>query len=248
MLKSVIRTPQQTAQYLCELQQSLIEARTQPAEEMADFFANRIDLYEDVHLGHWAEEYAHIADYLDDSINSLLDIGCGTGLELDAVFQRFPAIQVTGIDLSCVMLSKLKEKYSQHSLHLIEADYFQYPFAPSDYDAALSVETLHHFPYEKKQQIYHKLFHTLKAGGSYLECDYYACCDEEEKLCMSEYAYRRQKAGIAADTYIHIDIPLTLTHQVELMLNAGFSSVQVLYMNQGTVIVKATKPEVCNHR
>ena len=46
----------------------------------------------------WAEEYAHIADYFDTSINSLLDIGCGTGLELASIYQKFPNVKITGID------------------------------------------------------------------------------------------------------------------------------------------------------
>ena len=66
---------------------------------MADFFSNRIDNYDNVHLNDWAEEYDHIADYFDTSINSLLDIGCGTGLELASIYQKFPNVKITGIDL-----------------------------------------------------------------------------------------------------------------------------------------------------
>ena len=47
--------------------------------------------------------------------------------------------------------------------------------------------------------------------------------------------------NIPEDMFIHIDIPLTLEHQCELMKNAGFKSVQVLYQNCGTVIIKAEK-------
>ena len=32
---------------------------------MADFFSNRIDNYDNVHLNDWAEEYDHIADYFE---------------------------------------------------------------------------------------------------------------------------------------------------------------------------------------
>ena len=89
---------------MLDLKKWLDQERDKPIEEMADFFSNRIDNYDNVHLNNWAEEYAHIADYFDTSINSLLDIGCGTGLELASIYQKFPNVKITGIDLSKDML------------------------------------------------------------------------------------------------------------------------------------------------
>lgn len=55
-----------------------------------------------------------MAELLPDGIGTLLDIGCGSGLELDTVFQRFPSLQVTGIDLSEKMLDRLVQKHGGH--------------------------------------------------------------------------------------------------------------------------------------
>lgn len=241
MLKSKLRTKEETKAYLKELKQWLEQAKNDPTEEMADFFKKRIDVYEDVHLGHWAEEYSHIADYFDDGLTTLLDIGCGTGLELEAVFYRFPDVKVTGIDLSETMLQKLQEHYEGKAIQTIQADYFKYPLEQEAFDAALSFETLHHFKYDKKQKIYDKLYHALKDGGYYVECDYYACCDEEENLCLEGYEYRRKTNNIPEDVFVHIDIPLTLEHQLELMKKAGFQKIDVLYEKEGTFILKAMK-------
>ena len=38
----------------------------------------------------------------------ILDLGCGTGLELEALFQRVPNARVTGVDLAEEMLELLK--------------------------------------------------------------------------------------------------------------------------------------------
>lgn len=242
MLKNKIRTEQETEKYLEELKDWLKEVKHTPVEEMADFFANRIGEYNHVHLKNWGEEYDHIADFFEDGLHTLLDIGCGTGLELKSMYRRFPDLRITGIDLSESMLDKLRESYGDKNIELINADYFQYPFAENKFDAAMSFETLHHFKYDKKQQIYKKLYETIKLGGYYIECDYIACGEEEESLCLEEYEYRRKQNNIPEDMFIHIDIPLTLEHQCELMKNAGFKSVQVLYQNCGTVIIKAEKP------
>lgn len=241
MLDSKIRTPEEIAKYMNELKNSLRQERNTEIEEMTDFFSKRMDIYENVHLEHWEKEYAHIADYFDEELYTLLDIGCGTGLELEAIYNRFPKVKVTGIDLSEDMLNKLQAKYKNKEIELILADYFEYPFGKEKYDAALSFETLHHFEYEKKQKIYDKLFQAIKPDGYYIECDYIACCDEEETLCLEQYEYKRSINKIPDNVFVHIDIPLTLEHQIELMKNAGFNDIRVLYENCGTMLIKAKK-------
>ncbi len=241
MLESKVRTPEETARYMAELKAWIHEEEGTPAEEMAAFFAKRLENYETVHLGQWAPEYEHIADYFDAPLSKILDLGCGTGLELEAMYRRFPNLEVTGIDLSKDMMAKLEEKYREKSPRLILADYFEFPFEESFYDAALSFETLHHFKYGKKQKIYEKLFRALRPGGYYIECDYIACCLEEEEICQKRYDRKRKESAIPEDQFIHIDIPLTLEHQTELMKNAGFQRVAVLYENGGTMILKAEK-------
>lgn len=156
MLKSVIRTDEETKEYLIRLKRRLEEQRKAPVEGMAEFFAARINEYESVHLDNYPEIYEHTADFLDVGINSLLDIGCGTGLELKSVFRRFPGLSVTGIDLSAAMLDKLCRNYPDKDVRLIKDDYFRYPFDEKSFDGVVSVETLHHFTYEDKIRIFEK--------------------------------------------------------------------------------------------
>ena len=148
MLKSKIRTQEETKKHLSKLKDWLDGVKNVPVEEMANFFANRISEYNNVHLKNWGEEYAHITDFFDDGLKTLLDIGCGTGLELESMYKRFPEVRVRGIDLSESMLDKLREKYGDKNIEIINADYFKYPFEENKFDAAMSFETLHHFKYD----------------------------------------------------------------------------------------------------
>lgn len=242
MLENRIRTQAEIRAYLRELKEWIAGEEEKEAEEMSAFFTSRLAHYEDVHLGNWGELYAHVADFFDGGLETLLDIGCGTGLELEAVYRRFPEAGVTGIDLSGSMLSKAREKFAGKRFQGIEADYFAYPFPDGAFDAVLSFETLHHFAFEKKGKIYEKLFQTLKKGGYYIECDYVACCQEEEDLCRERLARARAKSDLPENVFLHIDTPLTLEHQLELMERAGFR-VRVLHQNGGTVVFRADKED-----
>lgn len=71
-------------------------------------------------------------------------------------------------------------------------------------------------------------YHSLKENGVFILGDYIACCDKEEELLRSVYLKKRSRSAIPADCYVHFDIPLTLEHEKELLLKAGFTIEKVL--------------------
>lgn len=226
-----------------DLKAWLEQTRDEPLEGMGAFFDLRIDEYE-AHMSPWQAHYQWMAELLPDGIGTLLDIGCGSGLELDTVFQRFPSLQVTGIDLSEKMLDRLVQKHGGRALTVIQEDYFLHPFESAYFDAAVSFQTLHHFSAEKKTRLFSKLYGSLKPGGVYLECDYVAKTQEIETLCASECERRRLRDGITSDRFIHFDTPLTLEHEIQSMKAAGFGQVEVVGYLPGddhTPMIRALK-------
>ncbi len=207
---------------------------------MSAFFAARVSGYED-HMLMWSDAYARFAGALPSGCRTFLDLGCGTGLELASVFKRFPHAEITGVDLSREMLDKLSEKYFDKELQLIRGDYFQIPFGESSYDAVISFESLHHFSPDKKQKLFQKIYDALRPNGVFLECDYLACCDEEETLLFRECARRRAAAGISDDVFVHFDTPLTVAHETALLKNAGFKAVQAPDSIYGATFIRAEK-------
>ena len=88
----------------------------------------------------------------------VLDLGCGTGLELGYYYARNPTAAVTGIDLAGDMLNALRRKYPDKDLTLIQGSYFAIPLGENCYDAVVSVESLHHFTQEEKIPLYRNVF------------------------------------------------------------------------------------------
>ena len=81
-------------------------------ENMSDFFEARLDGYDehmrkDIEFA--TEFYPFTASQLPtDKDSEILDLGCGTGLELEEYYKVCPSAKVTGIDLSEAMLEALK--------------------------------------------------------------------------------------------------------------------------------------------
>lgn len=213
--------------YLQNLKQWLRDTADSPLEEMSDFFTKRLHDYEE-HMSIWEESYQIFAEILPLECQKILGLGCGTGLELDTIWQKNPSIQVTGVDLCANMLDKLLEKRHDKPLTTVCQDYFQYDFGYSKWDAVISFESLHHFLPERKKELYRKICCSLKERSVFILGDYIACCDEEEELLRSVYLKKRKDSAIPENCYVHFDIPLTLEHEKELLQNAGFVIEKIL--------------------
>ena len=205
--------------YMTELKRWLEQTRNEPLESMGDFFAARLDGYE-AHMQLWSAAYRRMAQLVDADARTLLDLGCGTGLELDELLRLHPDLAVKGVDLSPNMLSRLKQKHPQ--VQTVQADYFAYDFGVERYDAIVSFETLHHFTADAKRALFAKLLRALKPGRAYLQADYIACCDEEELLLQRACEERRARDGVPPERFVHFDTPLTLAHELALLRDVGF--------------------------
>lgn len=226
-----------------ELKNWLEETRDISLESMDGFFSERADTYE-VHMSQWKRHYEWLSELLPKDTSTLLDLGCGTGLELDRIFRRFPSVEVTGVDLSEKMLDLLRKKHPDKNLHLVLADYFLYEPKRESFDAAITFQTLHHFKAEKKREIFKKIYSALKPGGVYIECDYIAVCEKIEKLTAAECERRRKRDGIPPEEFVHFDTPLTLEHELEAIKSAGFKYVECLGFLKGdnhTAMIKGEK-------
>ena len=201
-------------------------------EQMNDFFAARVEGY-DEHMRTTIEGaddfYAYTASLLPaDKDACVLDLGCGTGLELEEYFRLNPDAAVTGIDLSDAMLNALKAKFPDRKLSLVQGSYFDVPFGENTYDAAVSVESLHHFTAEKKEGLYARLHAALKENGFFVLTDYFAESDEQETELFRNLKQLKQEQGLPEDVFFHYDTPLTVEHETQALERAGFSEVRAM--------------------
>lgn len=86
-------------------------------EKMNEFFDKRLDGYDEHMLTEIETSdvfYPYTAECLPKAYGAkILDLGCGTGLELEHYFKLNPSAKVTGIDLTESMLNVLKCKFPE---------------------------------------------------------------------------------------------------------------------------------------
>ena len=214
-------------------------------ERMDVFFTARVEGY-DEHMRQYVEEdsefYAYTASLLPGMDNAeVLDLGCGTGLELEAYFKLNPDAKVTGIDLTEAMLDVLKEKLPGMNITTVCGSYFEVPFGEETFDAAVSVESLHHFSEEEKLPLYTKLWKALKPGGYFVLTDFFADTDDQEVFFRSELIRLRKEQNLPDDVFYHYDTPMTTEHEKKILLAAGFSKVEELGNWDSTHALRAEK-------
>ena len=211
-------------------------------EKMDLFFEARLEGYEEhmlTAIEGAGEFYPFTAALLPPG--HILDLGCGTGLELNWYFARHPGAKVTGIDLSEGMLSALEKKFPGKALELIRGSYFEVPLGENIFDGAVSVESLHHFTAAEKLPLYRRLCSALKPGAAFILTDYFAPDAEYERFYRAELLRLKKEQGIADGKFYHYDTPLTVENETEALLAAGFANVEILGQWGCTCTLRASK-------
>jgi SAM-dependent methyltransferase len=213
-------------------------------EEMSRFFTERVDGYDEHMLTDvmgCKEGYIEMSKRIPTSCKSLLDLGCGTGLELDEILKVMPDLDITGIDLTQAMLDKLKLKHPDKSMNLICGSYFEVPFGIDKYECAISFQTMHHFSHDQKIGIYKRIYQALKPAGIYIECDYMVETQKEEDFYFSEYARIRKELNLIDSNFYHYDTPCTIDNQIRMLYSAGFRHVEKVFRMENTTMLVAHK-------
>jgi len=221
-----------------------VEKRAQP-ERMDDFFNARAAGYEEhmeqavVSFHQFYEAVASAIPQTDEALR-ILDIGCGTGLELDGILSRASNAIVTGVDVSERMLQQLRKAYAHRTQHLIlvQGSYLEVPLGDAVYDYVVAVMTLHHLLPPRKRDLYSRIRRALEPDGAYIEGDWYVSPEDEVRY-LSEYEKRMRELEPSEEGSYHIDVPLSLARQTRLLTEAGFSSVDVIWHTGGSGVLVA---------
>jgi tRNA (cmo5U34)-methyltransferase len=174
---------------------------------------------------------------------TILDLGIGTGLVEEMLFQRIPQAQLVGVDAASAMLelahNRLQPYASQYTT-LIH-DFTQITtleLPPHAYQIVFSVQTLHHLTDAQMLVAYQFIYKTLEVGGLFLLLDriaveqgslysvYQSLWARQDRLYQSQ-VHSAEGATFADHQRIVAergDLPIGLERHLELLKRVGFEA------------------------
>ena len=158
----------------------------------------------------------------------ILDLGCGTGFELDAILARVPRARIVCMDISQKMLCRLRERLSFRSAQIEtrHESYVDAELGKSAFDFVISALTVHHLPRRTKLALFRKTLAALRPGGCYLELD---DVNDARRERIGQQWYKRYVAhrpGGERGQWNH-NMSFTIEHEKALLESAGFPRVTV---------------------
>ncbi len=221
------------------------EWTTDGIEELPEFFNSTADIW-DQKFGAEPDDPFYQAVALQipqtDEPIDILDLGCGTGIQLEFVFERAPNAKVTAIDRAPNMLKQLRSKFSNKTeqLRLQQGSLLELTFGHHRYDYAISTLTMHHFLPQRKVAVYKEVRKALRTTGIYVEGDQSTTVEGEKSIL---YWYNRWIAKLPGGDNAEWNYDITLSPETQsgILREAGFSEVQLTWSHPSAGAVYVAK-------
>lgn len=186
------------------------------------------------------ELIARSAALLNPDATKIMDLGCGGGNYAVKVTSFLPNVDCTLIDLSANMLAKAEQRVLENitgTVTTIQGDYREIQLDENAYDVITAGTTLHHLREDSEWNfVFTRIFKALKKGGTLWINDIVIGETDEINQMMLDGWLSILRKQVSPDEiemfmgrYESEDTPRTLSYQLKLMENAGFSKTIVLH-------------------
>ncbi len=185
-----------------------------------------------------------------EKVESVLDIGAGTGLMSAFFHQKYGEASITLIDVSEDMLQRAKDRFEgEENISYQLLDFTEAGFEEDEYDLVISGLAIHHLEHADKQKIFGKIYKALKPGGMFINVDQVQGETPEidaiykqawiNKVEASNGLSRAEKD--AAYKRVQLDIMAPLNNQLNWLEVAGFKEVNNYYQYYNFVVFAGKK-------
>lgn len=175
---------------------------------------------------------------------NIVDLGAGTGLLTQQMYQLYPQSRFTLIDLSDEMLAVARQRFQ--GLPNIECRVADYTAEiPEGAELICSALSIHHLENVEKQQLYQAVYEALPEGGVFVNLDQFCAESPHINEAWDEWwQHYIDHSGITDDAKAKwrerkkLDREVSMAETHAMLRAAGFQHVACIYqfMKFGTVV------------
>lgn len=148
------------------------------AKTAYSYFGNMVESYDSLirrAVPRYAEMSERLIDYIPDTPQTILELGCGTGNLSLRFAEKFPDAKFTLVDASSEMIeithSRLSEYFPKQAdrTNFIRAKFEELDLEEKSFDLVTSCISLHHV--KDKEPVYEKVYRSLTSNGTFRFAD-----------------------------------------------------------------------------
>lgn len=174
----------------------------------------------------------------------IVDLGAGTGLLSQQMYQLYPQSKFSLIDLSQDMLEVARQRFAGFDqFNFLVEDYTK--TIPSDAVIICSALSIHHLENGEKQNLYATIYNSLPQGGIFINLDQF-CAEspEMDKAWNNWWMDYIDQSGITEEARIKwlerkkLDKEVSIQTSLQMLANAGFKQIDCVYqfLKFGTIV------------
>lgn len=184
------------------------------------------------------------------SLTSILDAGYGYGVQDLYIANKFPNLEIHGVNIVDSQISVAKQRIDQANLsnrvHLIWGDAVKLPYKDESFDAVVAIESAFHFRF--RHNFFDESFRVLKPGGKisladflpmdkfimnkpFLDATHKMGIPAENQYSIDEYINRLKKSGFNSTKKQNISDYVLPYSAIDIMQEHGWRSSTDIYLN-----------------
>lgn len=201
-------------------------------------------------IPHFDIYYGTLVQLADSKINNprILDLGAGTGLLTQLLWEKHPEARFQLVDMAEEMLNIAKNRFSrQENFEYINENYLKYDF-DGLFDMIVSSLSIHHLNHSDIKSLYQKAYDHLKPDGIFLNADeVIGPGSYSEEMYQKNWMGVIDQAGLEEEDKkvilerMKFDNPATLEDNIKWLEEAGFKDVDVYYKYYNFVVLYGRK-------
>lgn len=185
---------------------------------------------------------------IKNDFQSVLDLGAGTGLLTQYLFERFPEATYTLVDVAEQMMGVARERFSlSRNFNYLIADY-SLNLPDDKFDLIASALSIHHLAEQSKARLYENVYNSLPLGGYFINLDQFNATSQLVNEAYNNWWYRQielsEDLKKERELWLkrrELDRENTMQETVDMLKRVGFGRVECIYSYMKFGVVLAIK-------